>query len=270
MKKRMCFIALTLALCLAFSAALSDTSGDFTYAVMEDGSAELVSCRQESGDAVIPEALDGHTIMSVRKNPFYRTSTGDNRCTPIVAIDHPSLDTKDGVLFCKTDRTLVAYPRVIKEETYEIPAGITGIKDYAFVGCKYLTSVTIPDSVTSIGEKAFWGCTSLTSVTIPDSVTSIGEGAFCKCTSLTSVTIPDSVTSIGKYAFYKCGSLTSVTIPASVTSIEDGAFWGCPSLTSIIVAPGSYALSYCIKHNLPYNDGVDYGDDSLDWLTGDP
>ena len=38
MKKRMCFIALTLALCLAFSAALSDTSGDFTYEVMEDGS----------------------------------------------------------------------------------------------------------------------------------------------------------------------------------------------------------------------------------------
>ena len=38
---------------------------------------------------------------------------------------------------------------------------VTGIGDYAFEGCKSLTSITIPHSVTSIGEAAFEGCSNL-------------------------------------------------------------------------------------------------------------
>ena len=83
----------------------------------------------------------------------------------------------DGVLFNKSQTTLIQYP-----------GGKAG-------------SYTIPNSVTSIGDCAFDGCTSLTSVTIPNSVTSIGDCAFDYCTSLTSVTIPSSVTNIEGYAF---------------------------------------------------------------------
>ena len=120
-----------------------------------------------------------------------------------------------------------------------IPNSVTGIGEYAFHGCKGLTSITIPNSVTSIGGWAFDGCNGLTSITIPNSVTSIGNCAFQACSGLTSITIPNSVTSIGEYAFNNCSGLTSVTIPNSVTSIGNYAFAWCSNLTSIVVESGN-------------------------------
>ncbi len=139
----------------------------------------------------------------------------------------------------------------------EVEYSVTSIGDYAFLGCRGLTSVTIPNSVTSIGEGAFSGCTGLTSVTIPNSVTSIGNSAFSDCSSLTSVTIPNSVTSIGQSAFFRCTGLTSVTIPNSVTSIGKGAFSACSSLTSPVYnthvfayMPTSYSGAYTIPDGI--------------------
>ena len=79
-----------------------------------------------------------------------------------------------------------------------------------------LTDVVIGDCVTGIGEYAFIGCRSLTSITIPDSVTHINESAFADCSSLTSVTIGSGVTDIGDYAFFVCLNLTSVTCLSTV------------------------------------------------------
>ncbi len=140
--------------------------------------------------------------------------------------------SKDGVLFNKSQTTLIKYPSG-KQGAYTIPNSVTSIEEGAFWGCSGLTSVTIPNSVMSIGCSAFDGCTGLTSVTIPNSVTSIGESAFRDCSGLTFVTIPNSVTSIGRQAFYQCSGLTSVTIPNSVTSIGNLAFYGCSGLTDI-------------------------------------
>ena len=73
-------------------------------------------------------------------------------------------------------------------------------------------NLVIPNSVTSIGEYAFDGCRYLTSVTIPNSVMSIEMGAFCGCSMLASVIIPNSVTNIGYWAFHGCSALKYVTI----------------------------------------------------------
>ncbi len=132
----------------------------------------------------------------------------------------------------------------------EIPDSVTTIGNYAFNDCRSLTSVEIPDSVTTIGNSAFRECTSLTSVEIPDSVTTIGFSAFDGCRGLTSVEIPDSVTTIGDYAFQYCTGLTSVEIPDSVTTIGNYAFYDCTGLTGVeignsVTTIGNYAFRGC-------------------------
>ena len=132
--------------------------------------------------------------------------------------------------FFRGEATIISQLNYVGREMHVI-----GINEYAFEGCKVLTSVTISEGVTSIGRAAFRGCKGLTSMTIPLSVTSIGESAFSGCTSLTSVTIPSAVTCIESGVFYDCKALTSVAIPSSVTSIEGYAFYGCTGLTSVTI-----------------------------------
>ena len=145
--------------------------------------------------------------------------------------------------------------------------GTLGVADWAFSGCKGLTSITIPNSVVSIGDFAFYNCSGFTSVNIPNSVTTIGESAFANCTALTSICIPNSVNYIGS-AFINCSSLSSIEvesdnpkydsrndcnavietssnklisgckntiIPNGVTSIDHSAFSGCSGLATLTI-----------------------------------
>ena len=156
----------------------------------------------------------------------------------------------------------VAIPESVTYE--EVAYSVTSIGEYAFSGCKNLSSVTIPNSVTSILFSAFEDCTGLTSITIPNSVTSVRFHAFegtvwydnqpdglvyagsCvykykgEMPNNTTVSIKEGTTCITDGAFDYCNGLTSITIPNSLTFIGNAAFNGCSGLTSVTI-PNSVA-----------------------------
>jgi hypothetical protein len=125
----------------------------------------------------------------------------------------------DGVLFDKSQTTLLAYP-----------AGKAG------------TSYTIPASVTRIGDQAFWYCVGLASATIGNSVTEIGDGAFANCPGLTSLYFEGNAPSIGSYVFGGDNDMATVHYLPWTTGWAP-AFGGLSTLMGGSAAPAGYTIT---------------------------
>jgi len=202
------------------------------------------------------------TSVLIPKNVSMVCPGAFSHCSSLVLIDVDKDNTNyisdNGILFkhnVHKGLDIVVFPAGKRDTSYVIPSNVNMISNYAFMGCRNLTSVTIPTSVTLIGGYCF-DYVGITSIEIPSTVTSIGTGLFntCvdlkkavigsgikkipektfkSCSRLTSVTIPPGVKTIGSEAFDSCESLESVTIPANVSVIEDNAFKQCHKLKSI-------------------------------------
>ena len=191
------------------------------------------------------EAFAGCSSLTNVTLPNNLTRIGDgafDSCASLSTITVGALNSAysssvDGVLFNKSQTTLVQYPGG-KAGGYAIPNGVTNVQDSAFAGCFRLTSLTIPSSVTSIGDYAFDGCTGLTNVAIPGSVASIGNSAFAGCTSLAGVAIPNGLTSIGNDAFGSCNNLVSVDFQGNAPGAGSDAFDG-DNLAVLYYLPGA-------------------------------
>ena len=263
-------------ICMMFSFSVlaeeSETfmSGEYGYALLEDGTAEITHYNGDATELVVPGELDEYAVTSIRDNFF---------------------------------------PYCASLSSITLPEGLTNIGESAFYNCESLSSITLPEGLKSIGDSAFSYCGSLNSITLPDSIEtmgvnpfsgdiinikispdhpnlaiidgvlfsksdkrlvyfpdtkeeyvvpngiqSIGDWAFNGCNSLSSITLPEGLTSIGKKAFFRCFSLSSITLPEGLTSIGDSAFSNCESLSSItlpegLTSIGDSAFSYCISLN---------------------
>ena len=179
----------------------------------------------------------GLTYISIGSSVIDIGGGAFRSCSSLRAItvdgSNPAFSGLGGVLFNKSQTTLIQYPASKSGGEYTIPNGITTIGNAAFRGCSGLSSVIFPNSVINIGGEAFGYCTRLTNIAIPNGVRSIGDSALEGCQGLTSVSIPDTVTNIGISAFQHCSGLTSVTIPNSVVSIGNSAFRYCSGLTIV-------------------------------------
>lgn len=103
--------------------------------------------------------------------PASVTSIGEDAfalCSSLPAITVDALNSfyssVDGVLFNKSQSTIVRYPEGKAGSYYTIPASVVSIGLSAFSFCTSLTNVTLPNGVTNIDYYAFDRCSNLTGV----------------------------------------------------------------------------------------------------------
>ena len=269
--------------CLKTAAAgVVDSTGNYKYAILQDGTAKIVKYLKEEGAVKIPAALDGHPVTAIGK-----AFAGKSLVT--------SIEIPDTVTVIGSESF---YGTGIKEVT--IPEAVVRIGDFAFGHCLNLERLFIPQNVREIGGNivqisdnlkeievdsrnaayksvdgvlynkdvtellAMPGGKDMAGFRFPESVERIGRYAFylCEHASFTELVIPDRVTTIESAAFFLCRNLKRVVMGENVTEIGVSAFSGCDSLCEVILNEklkviGEHAFYSCydlIKINIP--DGV--------------
>lgn len=121
---------------------------------------------------------------------------------------------------------------------YEVvlPAGIDSIPDYAFSGCRKLTTINM-GPVKKVGEYAF-NNTSLAQADLSEA-TAIGKYAFAGC-MMSKVDI-SSLSNVEEGVFANCASLKDVIWSKQLKSIGVHAFFGT-ALTDLILPEGLLAI----------------------------
>lgn len=113
---------------------------------------------------------------------------------------------------------------------------VTAIGDWAFSGCKKLSSIVIPDCITSIGENPFVFCDNLSTVIFGEEITtyynrdlncfiSTNESKLIAICKNGVIPTNGSVTTIGARAL-SYAPIPSINIPSAIAQIDAGAFSG--------------------------------------------
>ena len=240
--KKLFVILLGLTLALAGVGAFATTEatpiwecGDYTYVLLEDGTAQIVSWDGPETALSVPAELDGHAVTSI------------SECA-----------------FCDCHGL----------QSVALPEGIVEIGEYAFADCDNLGYVGLPEGLLSLGDCAFERCEGLTGITLPDSLTHVGVNPFHACYNLFDIyvspdhdylstidgvlfskpdrrlvcypmgysagrySVPEGVLDIGAMAFDRDLYIEEVVLPKSLVSIGDEAFNGCEGLRAMNLPAG--------------------------------
>ena len=171
---------------------------DFDKVVIEKGVTSIgdgAFCGEKITSITIPEGVtyigkrafegcDYLTSITIPASVSYISDgedgafSGDGLAEIIVVEGNADYSSKDGVLFDKSQETLIYYPNGKTDAEYTVPAGVGIIGDIAFGGCKNIKSVKLQEGVQIIGDRAFIGCENLKTITIPKSMKKIVGCAF--------------------------------------------------------------------------------------------
>ena len=200
----------------------------------------------KSGELIIPETLNGLTVIGISNNAF-------KDCTELTKV--------------------------------VIPDTVTTVEFSAFQGCTSLETIVMSDNVTSLGSNVFtntayynneenWENSILYlnnylisvkkdisgEVIIKDGSTLMVDSAFSGRTNITKVTIPGSLSIVSKEAFYNCSGITEVVLLEGVKELGTRSFWNCPKLVKMTIPASIKAFGQSVFGNTrikePYYNGT--------------
>lgn len=131
-----------------------------------------------------------------------------------VGEQNPYYTSKDGVLYDKNCKTLVAYPPMRADSLVTIEEGIEALGKNAFCCSNMRKSIILPNTLKTIEDRAFFNLPFLEELVLKDSIEHIGNSAFSR--SLHRLIIGKGVKDIG-YSFVNRG--TNNTGPDSIQVI---------------------------------------------------
>ncbi|MBQ8539432.1 MAG: leucine-rich repeat protein [Ruminococcus sp.] len=214
---------------------------EFSYTVLEDGTAEISTYYENATDVEIPSTVDGYVVTSIGDQSFIFSD--------VESVVIPDTVTKiDDLAFCQCNSLT----------SVKMPKTLTYLGEYAFAYTD-ISTITLPDGIKWIDNSTFSNCTSLESITIPDTVELIFNYAFFNCESLKSVTLSENLDCIDSYAFKGCASMESIIIPHGVRHILNGAFDGCAESFAVYGYAGTEAEAFANRNGfdfVPFNVSV--------------
>jgi hypothetical protein len=204
--------------------ALTETFGDYTYVLAEDG---VVITNYESDDApqtlILPSSIGGHTVVSIGENAL-NNSEGAWDGEKVSALILPSTlkRVEEEAFQCCHDVGTIVFPASIEV----IPEGcFSHVTAQMLVDAKnpwyYVQDGYLFDRRTETLLYSPW-LEKETEVTLPN-VKRIGTGALENLCGATGFVLPDTLESIGSYAFFTCYNIVELSIPDSVTVLDEGA-----------------------------------------------
>ena len=225
-----------------FESCSSLTNINLPYSLIDIGSGAFCDC--DLRRVSVPAG-----VGIIRMDVF----SGNRNLTEVVLPD--TLNIIDGNAFNNTGIKHINLPASLLRLG---SSAENGVFYPVFENCP-LVSVTLPEGLRSLGSSVFYNCKSLTEVILPESLLTIGSFAFHGCSSLQTIQLPSNLQVIEKCAFEGCTSLSSILLQPSITKIENDIIWpssihafkNCHPEFIAYVYPGSYALGYCQKNNIP-------------------
>ena len=235
----------------------------------EDGNLSIIGYIGASGNVVIPEKIEGKSVVELADGAFASTYSYIKRisipaslvemnvravmsCYSLewieVDADNNIFRSIDGNLYTQDGTMLIRYAPANSGESFILPTGVEVIGDYAFEDCHNLSCVTLPEGLIYIGHQAFFS-SYITEINIPSSLESIEYMAFDCCTKLEKITVDpenscykdidgDLYSKDGRtliqYAIGK--SATSFVVPSDVRNIENSAFSYAENLATVTIS----------------------------------
>ena len=219
-------VLILLIVCCSFLMCLADTkSGYYQYKVNSDGTAVITKYSGSDAMLLIPDKIDGHTVVEIGKRAFYGNENLEEVTIP------------------SSVRTIGSYAFAFCDDLVTLTTHATLIQDHAFTNCGSLETVSLISEGTAVEERTFYACESLE--TVSGIVLNPEQYSFAFCDNLLSITI--SGEKVRDHAFTNCGDLETVTLLGESIIIEERAFYDCDSLKTvngIVANVESYAFGF--------------------------